>query len=131
MREIKFRLTYQRDETGRIVQTYISLDELMYCAQAEGVTSTKILPMGQYGLIGRDEYTGRRDIDGKEIYEGDRVDIWLDIKTVVWADDTACFECISSHGSRGLYGYMEDKEGIRVVGNIYENPELTQKGEKR
>ena len=60
--EIKFRITYQHGETGRITQRDIELGQ-------------PIPHLGKdWEIIGKDQYTGLKDKNGKEIHEGDVVD---------------------------------------------------------
>jgi hypothetical protein len=70
------------------------------------------------------QYTGLKDCNGKEIYEGDivkRFDTDIGV-TVEWYEKYACFDF------KERTSYIFDLEYARrwysVIGNIYENPEL-------
>lgn len=70
------------------------------------------------------QFTGLKDKNGKEIYEGDIIIIdQYTIVKVVWGTD--CWELIMEDNEP----YIDDSLGnfndlIEVIGNIYENPEL-------
>jgi len=72
----------------------------------------------------RGEYTGQKDKNGREIYEGDVVATVVNgcryVQEVVWSDVTNGFS-FRSHGCGPMFhkpSYME------IIGNIHDNPEL-------
>jgi uncharacterized phage protein (TIGR01671 family) len=65
------------------------------------------------------QFTGLKDKNGIEIYEGDI----LDTKCVVSFND-GMFGIFDKHNYMGLNSYMSKFR--EVIGNIYENPELLQ-----
>ena len=68
------------------------------------------------------QYTGLKDKNGKEIYEGDIVKISDDIYCqVMWFDKFASFFLINEIGEAYKMSFVHNYE---VIGNIYENPEL-------
>ncbi|MEO9623817.1 MULTISPECIES: YopX family protein [Alphaproteobacteria] len=71
------------------------------------------------------QYTGLKDKNGKEIYEGDIVSAGGEIATVEYMRiKEAKFEA-SADGAGDLLGFTETD--IDIIGNIYENPELLNK----
>lgn len=79
------------------------------------------------------QFTGLKDKNDKEIYEGDIVkfsdcDDDVYITPVVWDKNYACFGVSFSGGYPISFDYLEEfyteLKDIEVVGDIYENPEL-------
>jgi uncharacterized phage protein (TIGR01671 family) len=72
------------------------------------------------------QYTGIKDKNGKEIYDGDIVDFGAGVGQIVWID-----ECVGFRVNKDLISgahlwneYVELKMS-EVIGNIYENPQLS------
>ena len=70
------------------------------------------------------QYTGFKDKDGKEIYEGDIVEYFGELCKVCWIFSGFYARQINGRGFTELDEFVADTMDIEVVGNIYENPEL-------
>lgn len=75
------------------------------------------------------QYIGKADKNGKEIYEGDILNIpstGYDVKEynhkVIWNEDNLTYEGITKSGR--VYQLWLNLLDVEVIGNIYENPEL-------
>ena len=71
------------------------------------------------------QFTGLKDKNDKNIYEGDIVTKCGTKYICIWKDKYACF-VFAEKDENGEYNYFQecDKEELEVIGNIYDNPEL-------
>ncbi|MFL1998523.1 YopX family protein [Lysinibacillus irui] len=139
-REIKFRAwdkTYNFMSYKVLVGNTDTTDE-NYTAHCIWVDSEKVDYKREPGWMNFDElsdvvlmqYTGLKDKNGKEIYEGDVLHAqgYWDIH-IVWDKENARFgilntDWVVSQGYIPKIPNFELSNFYEIVGNIYENPEL-------
>ena len=133
MREIKFRAWCEEREKFLQNQSEVRIE-----INSPNILKYNPLTGGYYATdkIVLMQYTGLKDKNGKEIYEGDIIltvatsDYPEDtgIKKVIWNDDWFQFQTIIHDNGYGLPLLWGGYKSLEVIGNIYENPELVKDG---
>lgn len=130
MREIKFR-AWDGDN-----MYYWNSTNHPYTEEIDGTPYKKLFYLPMSFLVGDSndmewmQYTGLKDKNGKEIYEGDVVGSEsADNYKVYWNELTAGFWIKSDYDdaiyiSRWKSKDFDDRITLEIIGNIYENPEL-------
>ena len=142
MREIKFRAW---DKELKKMCNLINLDWFVNSASGESPSWIKVErnindengkycrtdeKEGTQGVFELMQWTGLKDKNGKEIYEGDIVKFGKEIGSVEWFNGDCPEFFISSgpYGGKFAFYEMQGKlfcwNELEIVGNIYENPEL-------
>lgn len=120
-REIKFRIYYE-------LNNEILYHNIQMTLEKQRVHIPIVSTNGK--ILGVVQYTGLKDKNGKEIYDGDILDCEDRICKVVWHNQAGQWDSdfIKYKGvlkSNGIDNVSFKYRAV-VIGNIYENPELLQ-----
>lgn len=139
MREIKFRGKRIKNGEwvyGDLLQKNSGRKVIMTNLHTWGDNPDDVEPYGEYITVDPNtvgQYTGLKDKNGKEIYEGDIVKtplldpIFGDILADAWCNALIRFNqgsfVVSYYNSHNIY--LQDLcDKIELLGNIHDNPEL-------
>lgn len=126
MRDIKFRAWSKSDNKYYyrvLVGNTDNTDDQYVCSSV--YDGDKWVHFDEYcGVI--EQYTGLKDKNGTEIYEGDVVKVEGDgeIYRVKWIRSGFGLEPRYNSPRYPVLGNVELRKKIEVIGNIHENPEL-------
>lgn len=70
------------------------------------------------------QYTGLKDKNGKEIYEGDIIFLYGSKYKVIFKTEGARFVLRNNEFELEITFINNNNERMEIIGNIYENPEL-------
>ena len=126
-REIKFRVWDHNTDTMMIPDNFEFYDGKIGwidAGQEAGPESGNDGYPDQFEIM---QYTGLHDKNGREIYEGDIVDIGLEnqdgklvLAPVIYWEYIAGY--VLDNGGNGIWQRLT--KDCKVIGNIYENPDL-------
>ena len=130
MREIKFRAWLKEDKKMVNVETMDFTDKSIQYLKKSEINNAYILRRESFVDVELMQYTGLKDKNGKEIYEGDIVlvklggiSIWY--KTVIELKEGALIaSLINREDCFYIFNPGFDSNDFEVIGNIYENKNL-------
>jgi uncharacterized phage protein (TIGR01671 family) len=116
MRELKFRFYDHKLSKDMIYQQSYETRNVIF---NKWEITPKCSPLMQY--------TGLKDKNGREIYEGDIIlgDSYGEYPLIIkWDNEYTGFYCHDPKGNEDDHLNMIEAANGKIIGNIYENPEL-------
>ncbi len=134
MRDIKYRMWY-KSKSEMLDVEMIDFKNKHYYMENYDKWLRSYLYEDEIELM---QYTGLKDKNGKEIYEGDIVlyrdwemayegggnDSFINKGMVEYCEDNCCFNVTERQTIDISDVLYKDNEDLEVIGNIYDNPEL-------
>ena len=131
MREIKFRAWLKEDKKMENVKTMDFTDKTIRCLKKNEFINAYLLRRVSFDDVELMQYTGLKDKNGKEIYEGDIIEYKFPYdRRLNHISPVKFLETETSFGVKDRYGneiplYMITTNNFfEVIGNIYENKNL-------
>ena len=128
-REIKFRGHKCQGGGKWIYGNCLMQNKAGTCYISDDTAPSKTKDKNYSEVIHVGQFTGLKDKNGKDIYEGDilRTDLERDYLIVVFRNGAFMFDCFDEKHYYDFMTYAEDDSGIinlSIIGNIYDNSEL-------
>lgn len=128
MKEVKFRGKRLTDEAW--IYGYFFRNRGLSFIASDGIAENPLATWRDYNVDPEtvDQYTGRKDNKGKEIYEGDYLKGLGDEIYAVWySKELACYMVdlvVPDSQATDSLGCYDIEKYFEVIGNIHDNPEL-------
>ena len=131
MRETKFRAWLKEEEKMVNVETMDFTDKTIRCLKKNEFINAYLLRRVSFDDVELMQYTGLRDKNGKEIYEGDIIKYKFPYdKRIKHISPVKFLETEASFGIKDRYGNeiplytISANNYFEVIGNIYKNKNL-------